>query len=66
MINPLEILEDLAVSAEDERTRMSAAKALAEYTHQKKPHMGTGADVQEVNIVMLIEEPKQTGPTMVE
>ena len=65
MIDPLLILEDMALHAEDERTRVTAAKSLAEYTHQKRPPTGLGADIQEVNIVMLIGEEKGKTPTMV-
>jgi hypothetical protein len=66
MINPLEILEDMALHAEDERTRVTAAKSLAEYTHQKRPPTGVGLDTQEVNIVMLIGEVDTKQPKQVE
>ena len=65
MINPLEILEDMALNAEDERTRVTAAKSLAEYTHAKRPPVGSGADIQEVNIVILIGESDKKQPKLV-
>ena len=66
MIDPLLIIEDLAKNGADEHIQLAAAKSLAEYTHQKRPPTGTGADVQEVNIVMLIGEDTTKGPHMVE
>ena len=66
MINPLEVLEDMAINAQDERTRVTAAKSLAEYTHQKRPPTGMGLEAQQVNIVMLIGESDDKKPKVVE
>lgn len=64
-IDPLDILEHMAVHAEDERTKVTAAKALAEYTHAKVPPQDDRRVNQEVNIVMLISDEQPKGPRLV-
>lgn len=64
--NPLVTLQAIAEDPDqDPRARVSAAKALAEYTHKKQPTLGIGGDVQTVNIVMLIGEDKPKCPQIV-
>lgn len=66
-MNPLEVIEDLiSDSTITPELRLSAAKALAEYTHAKRPPVGTGQDVQQVTLVMQIGDAITRTNSMVE